>query len=55
MTNLRDLFAVSPDAPGAVMAGRAEDGIGEPLPVALSSSILDADLLNSLVGGAEMG
>ena len=55
VTNLRDLFAVSPDALGAVMAARAEEGIGEPLTVALSSSILAADLLNSLVRVAEMG
>ena len=48
MTNPRDLFAVSPDALGAVIAGRADEGIGEPLTVDLSSSILAADLLNSL-------
>jgi hypothetical protein len=45
---LADLFAVGPVALGATMAGRAEEGIGEPETVALSSSLLAADLVQAL-------
>jgi hypothetical protein len=45
---LADLFAVGPEALGSVMAGRAEDGIGEPATVALQTSILAADLLTAI-------
>ncbi|MER5419687.1 hypothetical protein [Streptosporangium roseum] len=42
------LFAAGPDALGASMAGRAEEGIGEPERVALSTSLLAADLVTAL-------
>jgi hypothetical protein len=45
---LATLFAVGPDAPGARMAGRAEEGIGEPETVALATSFLAADLVQTL-------
>jgi hypothetical protein len=45
---LADLFASGPDALGASMAGRAEEGIGEPETVALSTSLLAADLVQAL-------
>lgn len=45
---LGELFATGPDAPGSVMAGRAEEGIGEPETVALSAAVLTADLLDHL-------
>ncbi|MBB5625473.1 hypothetical protein [Sphaerisporangium krabiense] len=46
--SLRTLFAIGPDALGARMAGRAEEGIGEPETVALATSLLAADLLRAL-------
>jgi hypothetical protein len=45
--HLRELFASAPTALGSVMAGRAEEGIGEPETVSLAVSILAVDLLNS--------
>lgn len=45
---IRELFAAGPDAAGSVMAGRAEEGIGEPVTVALQTSILASDLLTAL-------
>lgn len=42
---LDKLFAAGPDAIGSVMAGRTEEGVGEPETVALQTSILAADLL----------
>ncbi len=42
---LTDLFAVGPDAPGSTMAGRAEEGIGNPETVSASAAILARDLL----------
>jgi hypothetical protein len=45
---LTELFAAGPDALGAKMAGRAEEGIGEPETVALSASFLAADLIQAL-------
>jgi hypothetical protein len=48
---LADLFADGPDALGAGMAGRAEEGIGEPETVALSASLLAADLVQALGPG----
>ena len=46
--HLQELFAADPTKLGAVMAGRAEEGIGEPETVSLSVSILAADLLAAL-------
>lgn len=42
---LRDHFAAGPEAMGSVMAGRTEEGIGEPETVALQTSILASDLI----------
>lgn len=48
LTYLDDLFARGPDAPGAVMAGRAEEGVGDPLTVAASAAVLAEDLLRAI-------
>jgi hypothetical protein len=45
---LRGLFAAGPEATGSLMAGRAEEGIGEPITVSRQTSILAADLLETL-------
>ena len=45
---LASLFASGPDAVGSVMAGRTEEGIGEPETVANQTSILAADLVEAL-------
>lgn len=45
---LRDLFAAGPNATGSVMAGRAEEGIGEPDTVARQVTILADDLLKAI-------
>lgn len=45
---IRDLFAAGPDALASVMAGRAEEGIGEPATVALAVSILANDFITAL-------
>lgn len=45
---LADLFATGPGAPGSVMAGRAEEGIGEPVTVATSAAVLATDLLDAI-------
>lgn len=47
---LDELFAVGPDGLGAVMAGRAEEGVGEPEQVAVAASILAADLIEAIWG-----
>ncbi len=44
MDYLRELF-MTPSAQGAMMAGRAEEGIGRPEEVALSSSVLAEDIM----------
>ncbi|GAA3412327.1 hypothetical protein [Streptosporangium vulgare] len=48
---LTGLFASGPGALGASMAGRAEEGIGEPETVALSASLLAADLVQAFRQG----
>lgn len=53
VTFLREHFAAGPDAIGSLMAGRTEEGIGEPETVALQTSILASDLLNALGGPSE--
>ncbi|MGH3654405.1 hypothetical protein [Glutamicibacter sp.] len=45
-------FAEGPNAPGSIMAGRAESGLGDPQQVALSTAFLAEDLLQAL---AEIG
>jgi hypothetical protein len=44
---LHELFAIGPEAIGSVMAGRAEEGVGEPETVASSAALLAADLLQA--------
>ncbi|MGH3905766.1 MAG: GSU2403 family nucleotidyltransferase fold protein [Pseudonocardiaceae bacterium] len=45
LTYLDDLFAAGADAPGSIMAGRAEEGVGDPLVVSASVALLAQDLL----------
>lgn len=45
---LERLFVAGPDALGSVMAGRAEEGIGDPTYVSLSVSLLASDLLSEV-------
>jgi len=45
---LKDLFASGPEATGSVMAGRTEEGVGEPLVVAASVAALADDLLKEV-------
>jgi hypothetical protein len=44
LNHLETLFAAGPDAAGSAMAGRAEEGVGEPQTVAASIAALSADL-----------
>ena len=46
--HLGELFASGPDAIGSVMAGRAEEGVGEPETVARQVTILADDLLKAI-------
>lgn len=48
MACLREMFASGPEALGSVMAGRAEEGIGEPATVAASVALLSADLVAAM-------
>lgn len=48
LVHLDDLFAAGPDALGCTMAGRAEEGIGEPATVSASVGVLAADLLQQM-------
>lgn len=45
---VQQLFAAGPDALGSTMAGRAEEGVGQPDTVSASVSFLAQDLLSSL-------
>lgn len=45
---IRQLFAAGPDALGSAMAGRAEEGVGQPETVAASVSFLAQDLLSAV-------
>jgi len=45
LTYLADLFAAGPSATGSHMAGRAEEGVGDPEVVAASCAALASDLL----------
>lgn len=45
---LEDLFARGPAATGSVMAGRAEEGVGDPASVAASVAVLARDLLDAI-------
>lgn len=48
LTYLYDLFAAGPDAIGSIMAGRAEEGVGDPDVVSASVALLAQDLLVSI-------
>ncbi|HTO00061.1 MAG TPA: hypothetical protein VL068_05235 [Microthrixaceae bacterium] len=45
---IHELFARGPESLGSQMAGRAEEGLGNPVTVALQTSILASDLLEAL-------
>jgi hypothetical protein len=45
LTQMSELVAAGPQAPIPMMAGRAEEGLGDPETVALSTSLLAKDLL----------
>lgn len=44
---LQDLFAIGPQGTGSVMAGQAEEGVGDPETVASAVAVLAADLLQA--------
>ena len=46
---LEDFFAIGPEGTGAIMAGRAEEGVGEPEQVAVAVAFLSRDLLAALI------
>lgn len=48
LEHLQQLFADGPDALGSVMAGRAEEGVGDPEVVSASVAALSQDLLTAL-------
>lgn len=48
LDHLDELFASSSDALGSVMAGRAEEGVGEPEQVSVAVSLLAEDLLEAV-------
>ncbi|MFD4403969.1 hypothetical protein ACFWPH_14545 [Nocardia sp. NPDC058499] len=45
---LQNLFAAGPDAIGSAMAGRAEEGVGDPEQVSASIRFLAEDLINAI-------
>lgn len=45
---LGDLFAAGPEAVGSIMAGRAEEGVGDPAVVAASVAVLSKDLVEAI-------
>jgi hypothetical protein len=45
---IEQLFAAGPEALGSMMAGRAEEGVGQPETVAASASFLAQDLLDAV-------
>lgn len=48
---LAALFAAGPEAIGAMMAGRAEEAVGDPVQVSAAVAILSGDLLDALGEG----
>jgi hypothetical protein len=48
LSHLHDLFANGPDALGSRMAGRAEEGVGDPPTVSASVAVLAQDVLDGL-------
>lgn len=51
IAHLAELFAAGAEAQGSLMAGRAEEGIGDPLVVAASVAALAGDLLDAIESG----
>jgi hypothetical protein len=47
LTLLAELFAAGADAPGSAMAGRAEEGVGEPATVSAAAAALAEDLVSA--------
>jgi len=47
---LRHMFAAGPTATGSAMAGRAEQGVGEPEIVASSCAVLATELIDAISG-----
>jgi hypothetical protein len=52
LRHLAELFAAGARALGATMAGRVEEGVGEPETVSRAASILAADLVGRVSAGA---
>lgn len=50
LAHMNELIAAGPAALISMMAGRAEEGLGDPQTVALSTSVLASDLLTALNG-----
>lgn len=50
LEQIKVLFASGPDAIGAAMAGRAEEGVGDPDVVSTATALLAADLIAALRG-----
>jgi hypothetical protein len=48
LESLDRLFAAGPDALGSLMAGRAEEGVGDPVVVSASVAVLAEELLSAL-------
>jgi hypothetical protein len=53
MTFLAELFAAGAGAPGSAMAGRAEEGIGEPAIVSAAAAALAEDLVAAVSHGGK--
>ncbi|GGF49854.1 hypothetical protein GCM10010922_27270 [Microbacterium sorbitolivorans] len=51
LSYLKDYFASGPDAIGSAMAGRAEQGVGDPDTVSVSTALLAQDLIDALSRG----
>ncbi|RKQ89412.1 hypothetical protein U746_1745 [Mycolicibacterium mucogenicum 261Sha1.1M5] len=52
LSYLKDHFAAGPEKIGSMMAGRAEDGVGDPEAVSASTAFLAQDLIDALAGRA---
>lgn len=51
LSYLKDHFAAGPEAIGSMMAGRAEEGVGDPEVVSASTAFLAQDLVDALAMG----
>ncbi|NTV38916.1 MAG: hypothetical protein HGA51_03025 [Demequinaceae bacterium] len=50
IAQIETLFASGPDAIGSAMAGRAEEGVGDPDVVSTATALLTRDLITALRG-----